>query len=259
MALKVLIADDEELARTRLRRLLSAMEDIEVVGEAKDGDEVLARVKAGGVELVLLDVQMPRLSGTEAMALWPADGPLVVFCTAHAEHAVRAFDTGAVDYLLKPVEPERLKKALDRARGKSERARFLAEVHQHQLSRLAVPTRQGVMLVDPATITHAVLEDELVTVYTSTAALLTDFTLQELQERLPAGRVERVHRRALLNLEAVTQLDPLETGGYLARVAGGRSVEVSRQSARELRRRLGLRKAPGELDETDEPAAPRKR
>ena len=246
MPLKILIADDEQLARARLTRLLSAMDEVELVGEAKDGDEVLAKVRAGGIDLVLLDIQMPRLTGTEAMALWPPDGPPVVFCTAHAEHAVKAFDTGAVDYLLKPIEPERLKKALDRARDREARARFSGEVRAQQLTRLAITTRQGVVLLDPATISHATLEDELVTVHAGGTSYLTDFSLQELQDRLPAGKFERVHRRALLNLEAVARLEPLETGGYLARTQHGQSVEVSRQSARELRRRLGLRKGPGD-------------
>lgn len=246
--LRVLIADDEQLARARLTRLLQAMSDVELAGEAKDGDEVLAQVRdpKSALDVVLLDIQMPKLTGTEALALWPADGPWVVFCTAHAEHAVKAFDGGAVDYLLKPVEPERLKKALDRARERSTRAKFSEAVKQHQLERLAVTTRQGVVLLDPAAVTHAVLEDELVTVFTGDAKYLTDFTLQDLQDRLPEGRFERVHRRALLNLEAVARLEPLETGGYLARTHGGQTVEISRQSARELRRRLGLRKPAGE-------------
>lgn len=246
MTLKVLIADDEQLARARLTRLLAAMPDVELVGEAKDGDEVLKRVREGGIDLVLLDIQMPKLTGTEAMALWPPNGPQVVFCTAHAEHAVKAFDTGAVDYLLKPIEPDRLGKALERAKERDTRTRFSEAVRHHQLSRLAVTTRQGVVLLDPSTISHATLEDELVTVFTSTGSYLTDFTLQELQERLPEGKFERVHRRALLNLEAVSRLEPLETGGYLARTLQGQSVEVSRQAARELRRRLGLRKSPGD-------------
>ncbi len=242
--LRVLVADDEQVARQRLARLLSAMEDVELAGEAKDGDEVLARVREGGLDVVLLDIQMPKLTGVEAMALWPKNGPWVVFCTAHAEHAVKAFDGGAVDYLLKPVEPERLKKALDRARERDTRARFAEALGKHQaLPRLPITTRQGVVLVDPAAITHAVLEDELVTVHTRDAAYLTDYTLQDLEDRLPEGRLERVHRRALLNLEAVARLEPLETGGYLARTHGGHSVEVSRQAARELRKRLGLRKA----------------
>ena len=246
--MKILIADDEQLARARLRRLLGAMEGVEIEGEATDGAEVLAFLKKSPVDVVLLDIQMPKLTGTEAMALWPADGPVVIFCTAHAEHAVDAFEKGALDYLLKPIEPARLQKALERARQRERQAQFSAAVKHSQLSRLAVTTRQGVVLLDPATITHATLEDELVTVFTREAQHLTDFTLQELQERLPAGAFERVHRRALLNLEAVARLEPLETGGYTARTHGGHAVEISRQAARELRKRLGLRKTPGEDD-----------
>lgn len=242
--MKILIADDEQLARARLKRLLGAMEGVELVGEATDGQEVLARLKQGGIDVVLLDIQMPKLTGVEAMALWPADGPFVIFCTAHAEHAVDAFESGAVDYLLKPIEPARLQKALERARQREAQKTFSAAVKQSQLSRLAITTRQGVVLLDPAAITHATLEDELVTVFTKEAQHLTDFTLQELHERLPT--FERVHRRALLNMNAVAKLEPLETGGYTARTHGGQAVEISRQAARELRKRLGLRKGPGD-------------
>jgi two-component system LytT family response regulator len=242
--LRVLIADDEQLARARLSRLLSAMESVTIVGEAKDGDEVLARVRAGGIDVVLLDVQMPKLTGVEAMALWPAEGPWVVFCTAHAEHAVKAFEVEAVDYLLKPVEPDRLKRALEKARARETKERFSEAVKKHQaIPRLPVQTRQGLVLLDPQAVTHAVLEGELVTVHTKDASFLTDYTLNDLEQRLVGGSFERVHRRALLNLEAVTRLEPLETGGYLARTLNGGSVEVSRQAARDLRKRLGLRKA----------------
>ncbi|MBE2254499.1 MAG: response regulator transcription factor [Myxococcus sp.] len=242
--LRVLIADDEQLARARLTRLLSAMEGVTLVGEAKDGEEVLTRVRAGGIDVVLLDVQMPKLTGVEAMALWPVEGPWVVFCTAHAEHAVKAFEVDAVDYLLKPIEPDRLKRALDKARQRETRETFSAAVKKHQaIPRLPVQTRQGLVLLDPSAVTHAVLEGELVTVHTKDASFLTDYSLNDLEQRLPAGRFERVHRRALLNLEAVARLEPLETGGYLARTTTGHSVEVSRQAARDLRKRLGLRKA----------------
>jgi two-component system LytT family response regulator len=241
--LKVLIADDEQVARSRLQRLLGAMPDVEVVGECDDGDTVLARVRAGGVDVVLLDIQMPRLKGTEALALWPKDGPQVVFCTAHAQHALEAFDSGALDYVLKPVEAARLSKALARVRERGALDRFRAEVSKHQLDRLPITTRAGVVLVDPAAVSHAVLEGELVTVFAGSEKYLTDYSLNELEERLGKGRFERVHRRALLNLQAVARLEPVETGGYLARTHAGHSIEVSRQAARELRKRLGLRKA----------------
>jgi two-component system LytT family response regulator len=246
--LRVLIADDEQLARARLRRLLEALPDIEVAGECDDGTAVLERVRAGGVDVVLLDIQMPKLKGTEALALWPKDGPQVVFCTAHAQHAVEAFDHGALDFVLKPVEPARLAKALTRVRERGAPERFRAELakHQHAIDRLPITTRAGVVLVDPSSISHAVLEGELVTVYAGAEKYLTDYSLNELEERLGAGRFERVHRRALLNLSHVARLEPLETGGYFARTHAGHSIEVSRQSARDLRKRLGLRKTADE-------------
>jgi two-component system LytT family response regulator len=250
--LRVLIADDELLARKRLARLLEAMPQVEPCGECDSGEAVLERLRQGDVDVLLLDIQMPGLSGLDALALLPADGPYVIFCTAHPDHAVRAFDGGALDYLLKPIEPARLQKALDRAAEQDALRRFRAEASAHRaaadapLDRLPVSTRQGIVLVDPRDITHAVLENELVKVFTTQSELITDFTLQQLQDRLPPPRFERVHRRALLNLEHVARLEPLETGGYLARTHRGHTVEVSRQSARALRRRLGLRKTDDE-------------
>ena len=259
--LRVLIADDELLARKRLSRLLAAFPDVEVCGEAADGEAVLAAVRAGGVDVVLLDIHMPGLSGLDALALMPEGRPRVVLCTAHAEHAVDAFNHGAVDYVLKPVEPARLQKALERARARLEPAPAPREAPKDApkaeaasaerpgappargLARLPIPTRQGIVLVDPETISHAALEDELVTVFTGQGDYLTDFTLNELAEKLPPERFHRVHRRALLNRSHVIRLEPLETGGYLARTARGHTVEVSRQSARELRRMLGLRRS----------------
>lgn len=249
-ALRVLVADDELLARRRLLRLLGAEVDVEPCGECQDASEVLARVRAGGVDVVLLDVGMPGLSGIEAAQLFPEGGAQVIFCTAHPDHAVAAFEAGAIDYLLKPIEPARLHKALDRARQRRDDAQRREAAHAtHQaasptltkLARLALPTRQGIVLVDPAQVSHAILQDELVTVYTTQGDYLCDSTLQELEEKLPSEHFERVHRRALVNLEHVVRLEPIESGGFLARTARGHAVEVSRQAARELRKRLGLR------------------
>jgi two-component system LytT family response regulator len=247
--LRVLIADDELLARKRLARLLSALPDVEVCGEAADGEAVLAAARAGGLDVILLDIHMPGLSGLDALALLPEDGPRVILCTAHAEHAVDAFEHGAVDYVLKPVEAARLQKALERARARLGPAQEPEPVRGQAvgakgLTRLPIPTRQGIVLVDPSTISHATLEEELVTVFTTQGEFLTDFTLNELTDKLPVEGFQRVHRRALLNLAHVTRLEPLETGGYIARTARGHAVEVSRQSARELRRMLGLRRGP---------------
>ncbi len=250
-ALRVLVADDELMARKRLLRLLGELSGIEVCGECRSAAEVLRRVAAGGVDAVLLDIQMPELTGLDALRLLPPGGPYVIFCTAHSEHAVEAFDAGALDYLLKPVEAARLGKALERARSQEALRRFRDEADRHRpaapaaLDRIAVPTRSGIALLDPRQISHAVLDGELVTLASAQGDALTDLSLQELEERL-GPRFMRVHRRALLNLEQVVRLEPQDTGGYLARTSRGDGVQVSRQAARELRRMLGLRR--GESD-----------
>lgn len=249
--LRVLIADDELVARQRLRRLLTGLGDVEVVGECKSGQEVLTRVKASGssaIDLILLDIHMPGLSGLEALRALPAPAPYVVFCTAHAEHAVTAFDAGALDYLLKPVTGPRLEKALGRARSRDQQARFqelLAKIRLEPAApeRLAVPGRNGIQLLDPLAVSHAMLEGELVTLVSDQGKVFTDLPLNDLEARLPKDRFVRVHRRALVNLHQVARLEPAETGGFYALMQSGDRVEVSRQAARELKRRLGIARA----------------
>lgn len=235
-ALRVLLADDELLARKRLARLLAEVPGVSIVAECVDADEVIARVKLGGVDVALLDIHMPGLTGLDALGAIGSALPAVVFCTAHPDHAIAAFEGGAIDYLLKPIELERLKKAIDRARARV----ASAPRGDAPIARLPIETRQGIVLVDPARITHAVLDGALVVVVTLDGELMTDFSLQDLERRLPEGRFLRVHRRALLALEHVARLEPLPTGGYAAHTVRGHVVEVSRQAARALRRTLGL-------------------
>ncbi len=230
--MRVLIADDELLARRRLRRLLTAMPDVAVVGECASGAEVLAAIgQTPPPDVVLLDIEMPELTGVEAMGLWPEGGPAIVFTTAHAEHAVAAFAGGAVDYLLKPIEAGRLRKALDRLAARA--------VAAAPASRLPLPTRSGVALLDPAHIRCAMIEGESVVIVTDRGRFFTDQRLSELRDRLPAGFL-RVHRKAVVNMRRVLRLESLPTGGYLAHTDGGEAVPVSRKVARELRRKWGL-------------------
>jgi two-component system LytT family response regulator len=259
--LRVLLADDELLARRRLARLLAAIPDVALVAECADAEQALARLRLGGVDVALLDIHMPGLSGIDVLAAIGAeasrelrDAPLVVFCTAHQDHAVEAFEGGAIDYLLKPIELARLQKSIERARA---RLRLTGEgvaafAHAAPSSpaaqlvgpqRLAIETHQGILLLDPVRITHAVLEGALVTIVTLDGEHVTELSLQDLERRLsPAGdgRFVRVHRRALLALEHVVRLETIETGGLLAHTVRGHEVEVSRQAARALRRQLGV-------------------
>jgi two-component system LytT family response regulator len=241
LALRVLVCDDELIARKRAARMLSEQADVEVVAECASGEEVLAKLAVEDVDLVVLDINMPGMSGIETVMKMPEDRPYLIFLTAHPEHAVSAFDLGATDYLMKPVDEARLKKALDRARRQLD-APPQRDAHEASapLARLAITTKAGVVLLGPDEVTHAIFDGQLVTVHTRDRAILCDSTLQELEDRLSASHFERVHRRAIVNLLHVERLEPVLSGGYIARVAGGKSVEVSRQAARKLRRRLGI-------------------
>lgn len=236
--LRILIVDDEQLARRRLARLLADLPGVELAGECEGGQEALAALRRDGadVDVVLLDIAMPGLTGLQTAALLGDEGPYVIFTTAHGDHAIEAFDLGAVDYLLKPIEAVRLDRALARARHRL----GPRQSGPQGLSRLPVATREGIVLVDPRELSHAVFDGALVTLHLAGRALLTDQSLQDLEDRLPAGAFERVHRRALVNLEKIERLEPLASGGYDARMPGGDAVPISRQAARRLRRRLGL-------------------
>lgn len=240
--LRVLVCDDELMARKRVLRLLGDMPSVEATIECESGEDVLSRLKDEDIDVAILDVNMPGMSGIETVLAMPEERPYVVFVTAHPEHAVMAFEVGAVDYIMKPVDDARLAKAIERARNFLDHGRGDGETSPTKLTKLAIATHDGAALVSPSDVTHATFDGTLVSVHTSTRTILTDDTLQDLETKLaPAGSFERVHRRAIVNLDHVERLESVDSGGYVACLSTGKRVDVSRQSARKLRRRLGLR------------------
>jgi two-component system LytT family response regulator len=228
--MRVLVVDDEDMARRRLVRLIEAMPDVQMLGTADDGAAALARVAQGDVDVVLLDIHMPGLDGLETLGLLGARCA-VVFTTAHADHALPAFDGGAVDYLLKPVDAGRLRVALDRA---ARRAPPRVD------GRLAVSVAGGAVLLDPDDLWAARMDGASVVLQTRSGRLYTALRLVDLERRLPDPPFFRAHRTGLLNLDHVARLVDLQSGGYEAVLPDGSRVEVSRASARALRKRLGL-------------------
>lgn len=225
MKLRVVVADDELQARKRVVRLLEAMPDIEVVATCASADEVLQRYAELRPDVLVLDISMPGLTGLELHARLP--DATVIFVTAYAEHAVEAFELGAIDYVMKPVVAERLAKAIARIRPTPT---ITAE-------RIPVMTRSGVVLVDPAAIVYARFDGALVTLHAIDESWITTMSLRELETRLPA-HFARVDRRHILDLDKIARLEPEPDGGYRAHADGGAVIPISRQAARDLRRRL---------------------
>lgn len=260
-ALRVIAADDELQARKRVSRLLEELPGVELVASCASAAEVLEQLRRAAptapIDVLVLDISMPGMSGLELSAKLGRGGPSVIFATAHAEHALAAFELGVVDYVPKPITAARLAKAIERAaeraRGRaSERTAAQTAPNPHRgpgeaaatgaggpEPRLALQTRGGVVLVDPADILYARFDGALVSVVTALTSWVTDLSLSELAARLP-GNFQRTDRRHLVNLDEVASLRAEPSGGYLAVTRSGATVPVSRQAARLLRRRFAL-------------------
>ena len=251
--LRALIADDEPRARQFLDRLLSELDEVTVVGEAKGGAETLALVARLSPDVVFLDIQMPDLSGLEvARHLSGPQAPVVVFVTAFDQHAVEAFEVAALDYLLKPIRRERLAEAVrrvvqdvrsgGRGAGQEEAVRAVLKNPEVQrgmepLRRLPVRFRREVKLLDLDQVARIVSRDRVVLACAEGREYLVDYTLQELEERLPPGQFVRAHRAALVNVDAIESYGG-EDGVLVLRLKDGTRVEASERRAAEVRRKL---------------------
>ncbi|MBT9494889.1 MAG: response regulator transcription factor [Paucibacter sp.] len=222
--MRVLIVDDEPQARARLQRLLTTMPGIEIVGTAKDGEQALAQVAALAPDVVFLDIQMPGISGLDVAASLPDPAPALVFATAFDRYALDAFDSAAVDYLLKPVEAERLARTLDRLRERLRMRASPARAEQAPPAQLLVPDRGRTHVVAVAEIAWLEAADNYVVLHllAGRPPLLLRRTLAGLLADLGPGFV-RTHRGAAV---ALAQVLALREAGLTLR--GGASAPCSR-------------------------------
>lgn len=241
---RCLIVDDEAPAREELRYLLRDFDDVRVVGEATDAEEALTLLRSLAYDVVLLDIRMPGGTGLEVAAAVAAlpHPPAVVFTTAYPDHAVDAFDLAAADYLVKPFDRDRLRRALDRALSYAvdEEEPRPAEALE-PLRRVAVQRGDRTVLVDRDEIVYASAARGYSYLKLAEDRVLVSFTLTELERRLPRSFF-RAHRGYLVNLDRVRELVPDHRGALMLVMDDRQSsrVEVSRRQAGELRRQLGL-------------------
>jgi two-component system LytT family response regulator len=237
------IVDDEEPARLALRQDLGALEDVEIVAECANGFEAVKVVADLRPDLILLDVQMPKLDGFEVLELIGAEVP-VVFVTAYDEFAIKAFDVHAVDYLLKPVAADRLASALERARARQQvgpspaALKATARPPGAPLERVVIRDGAQVHVVAADKIDYVEAQDDYVGIRTGGRTLLKEQTLGDLEGQLDARRFVRIHRSYLLNIERLARVELYAKDSRLAILTDGTKLPVSRAGYQRLQQLL---------------------
>ena len=254
-SLSVIVADDERPARRFLIGLLKSCAGIDLLGEAASGEEAIALIRSTRPQLALLDLQMPELGGLDVVRRLPAAAmPLVAFVTAFDDHAIEAFELNAIDYLLKPVQKERLDTTLARARerlrtpgatgGQSAALAGAAEAYlrarrQPYADRLPLRQRDTVVIVPVRSIASIVADGELLHVQTIANETFTiTHRLTALEARLDPRRFIRLNRGTLANIDAISQISPMPGGTFVATLSNGQQLNVSRNQSRTLRETL---------------------
>lgn len=231
--MKVLIADDEPIARLILREHVESIPALEIAGEASTGKEALARILEFRPDIVLLDLQMPELDGLGVVQSLRGDRrPVIIFVTAHEQHALEAFDVGAIDYLLKPVRRERLEKAILKAQRQLKSA-----APQGIDTPKKIVGRRGtdLYLLDASEIVAFQAEGELVHIISTTQRYLADHSLKVLEEKLDPSSFRRIHRRTIINANHIRRISPLSSKRWLLKMSNGFEAVVSKRLAKSIR------------------------
>lgn len=243
MTRTVLICEDEPLARETLRGFVAAWPELELLGEAADGATALAMIRALAPQIVLMDIQMPEMTGLDVLRQLDRM-PQVVFTTAWDHHAVTAFELNAVDYLLKPFSQERfdlaMRRLLDEASAADDAlARSAAEgalaMPTQPLSRILVRDRGRIFPLDLAQIEYLKSDTKYTLIVSAGRSFLVRVPLAELEQRLPAERFLRIHRSAMVNLDFVVAMVPDEQSQLEVEMRDGTRLTANREASRKLR------------------------
>jgi two-component system LytT family response regulator len=233
MISRALIVDDEALARERVRTLLEASDGVTIVGECSGGREAVDAIIDKRPDLVFLDVQMPDLNGFEVLEAVATEWlPAVIFVTAYDEYALKAFDVHAIDYLLKPIEPERFHKALARATKRD----LLSFLDAQPIDRLVIRTRSKVSFLKPSEIDWIEADGKHARLHAGSETHVVRHTLTRLEQRLAPHGFVRVHRSAIVNMDRIKELEPWFHGEFVVILKDGTKLTSSAAHSQALHR-----------------------
>jgi len=245
--IRVLVVDDEQSARERLRHMLALIPDVDVIGEAAEGAEAISRITELHPDLIFLDIQMPGCSGLEVVASLPRPRPKIIFCTAFDQYAVDAFELHAVDYLLKPVNRIRLANAIDRVRESGASASDAGPGMDRAIqavratgTRLLARLGDRYRIIPLQDVVWFSSQDRLTSLHTRDKEYVLDPTLNDLEERLDPASFFRISRAAIVNLNAVSEVLPMAGGVADVVLATGLRLEVSRRRLKDLLQLLAV-------------------
>lgn len=239
--MKALIVDDERLARTELKRLLTPFKDIKIVGEAVNADDALEKIQELKPELIFLDIQMPGKTGFEMLGELDSV-PTVIFVTAYDEYALKAFEYNALDYLLKPIEPKRLEETINKLIEKN-RKKMVSELDKNILTeadQVFVKDGEKCWFVKLEIVRLFESEGNYVRIYFNDNKPLILRTLNYLDERLDNKVFFRANRKHIVNLKWINSIEPWLNGGLLVKLKDGQKIEVSRRQAIKFKDMLSL-------------------
>ncbi|MGC2657097.1 MAG: response regulator [Bryobacteraceae bacterium] len=247
--MRALIVDDEPIARKILREELEAFDSIEVVGEAEDGEVALAKIVSLRPDLVFLDIQMPVMGGFELLSgLNKGPMPVVIMVTAYDHHAIRAFEAGAVDYLLKPISPQRLLKAIERAerisRNPAEVVENIAKLQElaplgqpssPKLRKIVGKLGEEYFLLSPSEVMAFQADGDITWIITAKQRYMATQNLRAVEDRLQNSSFRRIHRNALVNVEQIRKMSMITSQRWLVTLNNGQEFIVSKRQAKNVR------------------------
>lgn len=248
--MKVVVIDDEPLARMVMLEYIQQLDGVEVVAECSDGFQGVKAIQQHKPDLIFLDIQMPKINGFEMLELLDTM-PAVIFATAFDEYAIKAFESNAVDYLLKPFSKERFDQAVEKYRSKTEQATAAAGKNIETLlettskqpddqNRIVVKNGSDIRIVPVQDIMYIEAYDDYVKLFTRDTYYLKKKTMNYYEQVLDSSKFFRTHRSYIINLQELTKIEPLEKNTYIAILKNGKKVPLSRTGYTRLKEILGV-------------------